>query len=236
MEALTPSAVVKTKNAVIFDLFHTLTSIESTWGNGLPTTHEMLGVSKEAWDIQLQQKSRDRLIGKLNDAFKIISGMAWAIDPCVSNELIKKAIDSRIRRFSAALICIPEETISVLNKIKSMSKKIGLISNADVMEAEAWNQSPIAHLFDSVVLSCYVGCAKPEKEIYRISMRQLEVAPKESVFVGDGGSNELEGAKSLGITTILITGIIRKLWPEKIEERKRHADFIIEHLSELIQG
>jgi hypothetical protein len=45
---------------------------------------------------------------------------------------------------------------------------------------------------------------------------------------------ELEGARQLGITTVMITGIIKEIWPDKIEERKRHADFVIEKLSELL--
>ena len=49
----------------------------------------------------------------------------------------------------------------------------------------------------------------------------------------DGGSNELEGARNAGMTTIMITGIIRELWPDRIADRRRHADFVIEQLTEL---
>ena len=36
-------------------------------------------------------------------------------------------------------------------------------------------------------------------------------------------------------TTIMITGIIRELWPDRIAGRQRHADFVIERLGELIE-
>ena len=75
---------------------------------------------------------------------------------------------------------------------------------------------------------------KPEKEIYELSLRQLSVSPAESVFVGDGGSNELEGARKAGMTTIMIPGIIRELWPERIAERQRQADVVIVRLAELV--
>jgi len=235
MKAKTLSAVVTSKKAVIFDLFHTLTAIETTWGNGLPPTHEMLGVSKEAWSFQLFQNSRERLTGKTTDPSKIVSEIAWAIDPSISPEKIEAAVENRKKRFSAALTDIPDETINVLKRLKAMKKKIGLISNADVMEVAAWSQSPLMPLFDSTVLSCFAGCAKPEKEIYQISLQQMKVAPEESIFVGDGGSNELEGAKNLGITAVMIAGIVRKIYPETIEERMRQADFVIEYLCELFQ-
>ena len=61
------------------------------------------------------------------------------------------------------------------------------------------------------------------------------MCPDECLFVGDGGSNELEGAHACGITTVMITGIVKKLWPDTIERKKIHADFVIENLSELLK-
>jgi putative hydrolase of the HAD superfamily len=227
------TAVIEAKKAVIFDLFHTLTSLESTLGPGRRTTSEMLGVSREDWNDQLLKKSRDRLVGSKKDAFEIIAGMARAIDRSISDEKIKAATENRIAQFAAALSAIPAETIAVLESLKKRGKRIGLISNADVTEVAAWGGSKIGHLFDSTIFSCVVGCVKPEREIYELSLRELGVSSDEAVFVGDGGSNELEGAKKIGMATIMMTGIIKSLWPEQIADRRRHADFVIEQLNEL---
>lgn len=228
------AGLIEAKKAVVFDLFHTLTSLESAWGGGRRLTCEMLGVSREAWSEQLLDKSQDRLIGAKHDAFEIVAEMARAIDPSIPDELIKTATENRIARFAAALREIPAETRIVLEQLKARGKRIGLISNADVMEVAAWGECPIGHLFDSTIFSCTVGCAKPEKRIYEISLRELGVLPEEAAFVGDGGSNELEGAKNVGMTAIMITGIIMELWPGRIAERQRHADSVVERLNELI--
>ena len=225
---------VTRKQAVIFDLFHTLTAIESSWGNGLPTTSEMLGVDREAFHEQLFLHSRRRLTGEERDPFRIIAGMARAIDPDIPDATIEAAVANRIRKFGAALLDIPQETRSVLSELKRSGKKLGLISNADAMECAAWARSPIAGLFDVAVLSCDVGCSKPDPEIYRLCLDRLGVEAGEALFVGDGGSDELPGAKAVGLTTVMITGVIRELWPDKIEQRRPHADFVIERLSELI--
>lgn len=230
------SQAMEKKKAVIFDLFHTLTAIELTRDDFRPLTHQVLRVSKEAWDDQLQKRSRERLTGEKKDALAIVGDMAHAIDPSIPHDVIRAATENRIARFAAALIQIPEESRSVLQALKSRGKRIGLISNADVMEVAAWHQCPIAHLFDSAVFSCLVGYIKPQAEIYKLCLRELGVAPKESLFVGDGGSNEMEGARSLGITTVMITGIINEIWPARIPEGRRHADFVIERLSELVTG
>ena len=103
------------------------------------------------------------------------------------------------------------------------------------MEVAAWDRSPIAQLFDSAVFSCYVGYVKPDRRImYETCIDHLGVVPEECVFVGDGGSEELEGARDLGMATIMIAGLIRGMWPGRIEERRKHADLMIENLSELL--
>lgn len=82
--------IIVAKKAVVFDLFHTLTSLESTWGAGRMTC-EMLGVSHEAWDKQLQKRYRGRLVGLKEDAFEIVAEMAHSIDPSISNDRVKAA-------------------------------------------------------------------------------------------------------------------------------------------------
>ena len=67
-----------------------------------------------------------------------------------------------------------------------------------------------------------------------MSLQELNVKPEEAVFIGDGGSSELKGGKEAGITTVMITGIIQDLWPEKIPQNRPWADFEIVKISELI--
>ena len=43
---------------------------------------------------------------------------------------------------------------------------------------------------------------KPDACIYEEALRRLGIMPDECIFVGDGGSRELEGAKSAGIKAV----------------------------------
>jgi len=229
------TTVVGQKDAVLFDLFHTLTALESTWGDSRVFTHQMLGVSREAWNEQLLERSRDRLTGVIDDPHAIVRKLAHAIDPTIHEDAIEAAVANRIERFAHALVNVPQENVRILCRLKALGKSIGLISNADASEVAAWDRSPIARWFDSVVFSCRVGCVKPESQIYRVCMQELDVTPDRCVFVGDGGSGELEGARRLGITTVMVTGVTREIWPDKIEKHRAHADYVIEHLRELVQ-
>jgi putative hydrolase of the HAD superfamily len=233
MADMNASDAVDRAESVIFDLFHTLTSIEAVmkWGKA---THEILGVSRKAWLEQLLKKSRERLIGRLKDPVTMMRTMAHAIDPAIPPEVIREATENRRRRFENALKQIPEASKAVLVRLDAEGKKLGLVSNADAMEIAAWDESPIAGIFDCTVFSCVVGYAKPDREIYEICLRELAVRPRDAVFVGDGGSDELKGAREVGMTTVMMTGVIRKMWPERIEPRLPFADFVIERLDELV--
>jgi putative hydrolase of the HAD superfamily len=67
-------------------------------------------------------------------------------------------------------------------------------------------------------------------------MRELRVGSSDCLFVGDGGSDELRGARDIGITAVMITGHIARAFPERIAERRENADFVIESLDELVPG
>jgi putative hydrolase of the HAD superfamily len=91
-------------------------------------------------------------------------------------------------------------------------------------------------LFDTAVFSCHVGYAKPEREIYEIALKRLSLAPADAVLVADGAMDELKGAKSVGLSTIMVTGLVKHLPPQSMEKRRQYADFVIESLGDLVAG
>jgi putative hydrolase of the HAD superfamily len=228
----TLSSLIGSRKAIVFDLFHTLLSLEQS-APGWAPTHEILGVSREDWYEALFRNTSGRLLGRIRDPEAIVADVAHAIDPSIPPERIRAAAAQRAERFSVALRNAPESTLQVLRSLKEQGKRLCLCSNADALESAAWSESPLAPLFDAAVFSCNEGCLKPEREIYGLCLRRLGVAPAEAVYVGDGGSRELEGARAAGLTTIMVLEHVRALWPEQIPDRLRHADFVIERLAEL---
>ncbi|UCG30019.1 MAG: HAD family hydrolase [candidate division WOR-3 bacterium] len=219
--------------AIIFDLFHTLTSADIMRLPGKGTS-ELLGVSREDWNKQLLVYSDERLRGKMTEPYEIIEKMAHAIDPGITTETIKAAVTNRINRFKHALVNVEDTTLETLGRLKRREKLLGLISNADVNEILGWRDSPLSRFFDSVVFSCDVGFVKPEKEIYMKCLDELGVLPGETLYVGDGGSNELKGAKEIGMTTVMTIHVIKHFWPERIAKAREYADFEIDGLKELL--
>ncbi len=218
---------------IVFDLYHTLTARESQWSGG-PATHQMVGVTREQWENQLFETSRYRLAGEERDPFQIVARMARAIDPSIPDEVIARAVQNRLERFAGALKSIPRSNVRLIRTLRERGTKLGLVSNADAMEIAAWKELPLVDCFHSTVFSCEVGFVKPEPEIFLHCLTELGLKPQECLFVGDGGSNELRAARSLGFTTVMVAGVIRELWPERVESRSRDADFLVEDPVELL--
>jgi putative hydrolase of the HAD superfamily len=64
---------------------------------------------------------------------------------------------------------------------------------------------PLAGYFDEVIVSCEVGCTKPDARIYELCLERLGTRPEATLFVDDRVEN-LEGAARLGIRTLHFIG------------------------------
>lgn len=89
------------------------------------------------------------------------------------------------------------EIVDFLRSIKP-KYKTGLISNAwnglrDYIVREKFDDA-----FHHMVISAEVGVAKPDPKIYHIALEQLQVQPKEAVFVDDFIEN-IEACEKVGM-------------------------------------
>ncbi|MCZ6643317.1 MAG: HAD-IA family hydrolase [Gammaproteobacteria bacterium] len=221
------------KQAVIFDLFFTLLTADIA-DDEFPPTHETLGVAKQSWREQTFGTSHKRLTGVQTDPYRIVESMAHAIDPTIPDSVVREATELRIARFEHTLMNPPESTLSVLRELRQRGLKTALISNADTIETQPFHRSPLASMLDVTVLSWEVGLVKPQPEIYQHCLELLGLQASQCIFVGDGGSNELSGARSVGLTAVFATGIMPELTKQEVEQRKSIAHYTIGELTELL--
>jgi putative hydrolase of the HAD superfamily len=219
--------------AVIFDLFHTLTAREADWSD-LPPTCEVLGIDRLTWDRALTESSRWRLAGEERDPQRILHRLVREVDPTITEETIQRAIGVRMQRFGQVFQRIPPRNVETLKRLRAAGFKLALLSNADAMEVSCYSSGILAGLFDVEIFSCDAGCVKPEPEIFHHCLAQLALPAADCVFVGDGGSDELQGASALGIRTIFASGILEDIWPERIAARRAVADHHVRWIPEIL--
>ena len=189
--------------AVIFDMFETLvTHFESPVYMGKQICNDM-GIAenkfREIWDTT----DDDRTLGKrsLEDVIEEI----LKVNDCYSIELFERIITKRKQSKEECFEHIHPEIIPLFLKLKEMGIKIGLITNCYFEERDVINNSVFIDYFDSVCMSCEMGVKKPDVQIFQKCMNDLNVAAEECIYVGDGGSYELETARSLGMHPLQAT-------------------------------
>ena len=217
---------------VIFDLFHTLTARESEWSSHPPTC-ELLGVDRRAWDRVLIETSRWRLVGEERDPYTIFRRLVEEVGAGLSEERVREVLAIRTERFRDCFDNIPAANVAMLGRLREAGFKLALLSNADVLDIAAYTDSALSGLFDAEIFSCDAGCAKPEPAIFQACLEALDLEARDCVFVGDGGSDELQGAKAAGLRTIFVSGVIEELWPERIAARRAVADHHVQYAWEV---
>lgn len=187
--------------AVIFDLFETLIT---EWGHKKYTKNEMcsdLGLEREKFDIYWNEKEEDRYSGKISFADSIL----YVCEKCgkhIDDSVLSKITDKRIKTKSLCFEYVSPDVYRLLNHLKTMGLRLAIVSNCSSEEVKVIRQSKIYQYFDQVILSYEVKMQKPDVRIYKASADLLGVTVDECIFVGDGGSNELEGAKLAGMKAI----------------------------------
>lgn len=225
---------MKKYKAVLFDLFTTLTSLKHLKDAPGRFTHEILGVPAEAWSNALFHKSRQRLIGAIKDPVEILRDVAWKIDPWISEDLLNEAVKERRIRFRYCLENPPDGIVDSLKEIRSAGYMTALVSNADVIEIEAWKDSVLDSCFDEVIFSCYEGCMKPDPEIFSLATEKLGVQADDCLYVGDGGNSELIASAEAGMTAVLTSQFLQAVSPEKVIEREKTVNHHIRNLNEVL--
>lgn len=216
---------------IFFDLFFTLVTPRYC---EFRNENDVLGITKEEWESYAEDDDlyTRRASGKEKSPQGIIESIIKKIKIDVNESDKEEILRLREERFRKALADIDNSILEVLSYLKQNGKKICLISNADVIDVMHWNESPLSNLFDEAFFSYEVGYLKPQKEIYEIALKRMDISPDKCIFVGDGGSDELKGAKELGIRTIL-TGYLFKRSEEQHNEINKFADYYVSEFREI---
>lgn len=128
---------------------------------------------------------------------------------------------------------VDHEILKTLKDIQNLGIQTCLISNADVIDCRYWNVSPLYELFDLAVFSCNVNMLKPDIKIYQYAMEQMCTSPENSMFLGDGGSDEHRGAKLAGMKTVFTEYLEQKKQAQRIKILK-YADYHITEFADLV--
>ncbi len=186
--------------AVIFDMYETLiTLFDSPLYFGTQMAFDA-GIEEEKFQEIWRAEEENRTIGKIT--LEELLEKILRENNCFSMEKMNYIVNKRIRCKEEAFEHLHVEIIPMLRALKEKGMLIGLISNCFSEEAIVIKNSILYPFFDATCLSYDEGIQKPNPTIFKKCIEKLDVKADECLYVGDGGSNELEAAETLGMKAV----------------------------------
>lgn len=94
-----------------------------------------------------------------------------------------------------------EDVFGLARRLREKDRKTSLLSNTEV-PAMALFLELHYDMFDALTFSCAEGVAKPQKEIYEVAARKLQVTPAQCVLLDDR-LDFVEGARHAGMQGVV---------------------------------
>ena len=179
--------------AVILDFGGVIWDMRWDVGRGLETEHGLprgsvfstLYRSAEWEDVQ---RGRGDRLAWLESAHRVLESLAGRPLP---------GLHERWRAAGGPI----EANVDLVRRLRG-AYRVAVLSNAeDTLRARLAGLG-ILDLFDDVVCSAEVGCAKPDAEIYALACRRLDHPPGDCIFVDDHEPN-VHAATAAGLRAIL---------------------------------
>jgi 2-haloalkanoic acid dehalogenase type II len=102
-----------------------------------------------------------------------------------------------------------------LTQLRDLGLRLVVVSNWDCSLPDVLERVGLLTLVDAVVASAVVGAAKPDPRIFAAALDAAGCRGAEAVHVGDSPANDVEGARRVGIRSVLLaregSGDIRSL-------------------------
>jgi HAD superfamily hydrolase (TIGR01509 family) len=161
----------------------------------------LAGADAAVWAQAQIAMARDYDLGRLTQRAAMLRILGdCGIDP--RDELVAELVGAD-KEFFAVDGGLYDDAIPFLQSVRDLGVKVALVSNCGADTRPMLTRLEILPLADEAVLSCEIGHAKPDREIYERALDVLGVRAEDAVFVDDQPSY-CEGALALGIRPIQI--------------------------------
>jgi putative hydrolase of the HAD superfamily len=189
--------------AVVFDFFGTLTHAVRR-GPRHAAIARSLGCAPEAFFAELDRTYYLRAAGRYGPPIEALRRVAYAAGGRPALGALSDAAMARVGAVRADTVLRPE-AVPVLTELRRRGLPVALMSDCWYELPAFLPHLPVAPLLAGSVLSIDVGYCKPHPAMYLEACKLLRTDPDECLFVGDGGSRELSGARDVGMTAVRLT-------------------------------
>ena len=197
--------------AVLFDLYETLISeYRPDWRPGVRGAR--LGLAEDCFAHEWGARHDRRMRGEFPDYHSVVRDICEAARVKPDESVIEELYQERLEEKSFGFRRLDGEIVDMITQLRESGYLVTVVGNTTHDEVESWSSCGLSELIDGPVFSYEVKSMKPEPGIYLEALRRLGCSASEAVFVGDGGSSELAGARRVGLLPIWATWFLDR-WP-----------------------
>jgi len=186
--------------AVLFDFFGTLTCAVRR-GPLHATVARSLGCDPAALATILDRSFLDRSRGTFGDAAETLRWVCAQVGAWPRPDQLRDALAARVAAIRADTV-LRAAAVPTLRALRRRDVRTAVVSDCGYELPAFLPQLPVGPLLDEQIYSVHVGQRKPHPQMYLAACERLRVAPRECLYVGDGGSHELSGARDVGMTAV----------------------------------
>ncbi len=202
--------------AIFFDLYGTLLvfnnfdKANTDWVNAYyniikkEKEIDLTAVEKICKDILESDIKKDSINELTTYETKIKHGFE-SIGISLPKEKLKKIANDTVGTWQQ-YVKLADDALNVLGKLKE-NKRLALITNFDHSPhiRKLLKETGLENLFEKIIISDEANCKKPQPEIFRLALSEMNLHPEEVIYVGDSIQDDIQGALSAGIKPILIS-------------------------------
>jgi putative hydrolase of the HAD superfamily len=198
--------------AVLFDLYETLITESHAAPTRASSLAPALGLERQAYRAAWKARRPRIVVGELSFA-DALTEISRTLAGTVDATAVQRICQQRMSEKAEACARIDDQVRTLITQLASRHIRLGVISNGFKEDVLPWSDCSLAPAFQCAVFSCDEGVAKPDPEIYRRALHRMGVQPDATVYIGDGGDNELAGAEQAGLRACRAAWFVRSLSP-----------------------
>jgi len=198
-------SLVEGFSAVAFDFFGTLTpgTPAEVWLRHATEVAAVIGVDGDSFQRALDETFPERATGALGNLPQTMRALAARLAVQLTGDQIDAACRMR-RQVQRRLFTLRDDALPTIEWLRGRGLRIGVLSDCTIELPESWPELPLSAFVDAAVFSCIAGFRKPDPRLFELFVARLGVDPRSCLYVGDGGGNELTGARAAGMRAVLL--------------------------------
>lgn len=130
------------------------------------------------------------------------------------------------RVLSTERLALYPHAAELLDSLKAAGAKVYLLSNAQRIFTEyEMHLLGITDYFDDILISSDYNVKKPDYKFFRLLIDRHGIDPSCSIMVGNDGTSDIAGARSIGLNTLYIRSNISP------DEELPEADYVLKRMN-----